>query len=390
MVTLSFRGLAKRGTRNPWLRAKRLSVLTNSRFLASTTAVLMMIAPRPHCRYNDGARHHDDRSRHGPIRPESPRHGPGDPPHARHRDARRRLPGLWRGRSPTTVHEADPSLDVEAAEHQGQHRERAAARGRPARHRARAGRGRARGASPASAARRPTSRSSPPCIRRPACSWCAADSPYRTHRRPHGQAGGVRRARAPASSSSPATCSTGSASTRRQDFQAIYLERAGDGPAMVLDGRAAALWGGGTGWPGFTTVAKAGGARFIAPTPDEIARILAKHAFLKPLTLPAGSYPGPGPSRSRPSARGASSWRARRSTTPSPTAWRARCTRAKPRSPRACRRPPRRRPPTPPPPSPRPDLLHPGVARYLREIGATALITSPRLRGEVDSPKPSG
>ena len=31
-----------------------------------------------------------------------------------------------------------------------------------------------------------------------------------------------------------------------KDFQAIYLDRAGDGPAMVLDGRAAALWGGGS------------------------------------------------------------------------------------------------------------------------------------------------
>ena len=43
---------------------------------------------------------------------------------------------------------------------------------------------------------------------------------------------------------------------QNKDFQAIYLERAGDGPAMVMDGRAAALWGGGSGWPGFTAVAK--------------------------------------------------------------------------------------------------------------------------------------
>ncbi len=44
-----------------------------------------------------------------------------------------------------------------------------------------------------------------------------------------------------------------------KDFQPIYLERAGDGPAMVLDGRAAALWGGGASWPGFTTVARSEG-----------------------------------------------------------------------------------------------------------------------------------
>src|SRR4051812_17105968 len=78
-----------------------------------------------------------------------------------------------------------------------------------------------------------------------------------------------------------------------EDFQSVYLDRAGDGPAMVLDGRAAALWGAGIGWPGFKTMSESpGGARFIAPDADEIARIKAKHAFLKPLTVPAGSYPG--------------------------------------------------------------------------------------------------
>ena len=77
-----------------------------------------------------------------------------------------------------------------------------------------------------------------------------------------------------------------------EDFKSIYLDRAGDGPAMVEDGRAAALWGAGIGWPGFSKMAEsASGARFIAPTADEIARIRAKHTFLKPLTIPAGSYP---------------------------------------------------------------------------------------------------
>src|SRR3954463_6134917 len=77
-----------------------------------------------------------------------------------------------------------------------------------------------------------------------------------------------------------------------EDFQSIYLDRAGDGPAMVLDGRAAALWGAGIGWPGFKTMSESpGGARFIAPDDDEIAHIKAKHPFLKSLTVPAGSYP---------------------------------------------------------------------------------------------------
>jgi uncharacterized protein len=76
-----------------------------------------------------------------------------------------------------------------------------------------------------------------------------------------------------------------------KDFDPIYLDRAGDGPAMVLDGRAVALWGGGIGWPGFTAVTSAGG-RLLAPDADGIRRIQAKHTFLKTLTVPAGSYPG--------------------------------------------------------------------------------------------------
>jgi TRAP transporter TAXI family solute receptor len=80
---------------------------------------------------------------------------------------------------------------------------------------------------------------------------------------------------------------------RDRDFQSIYLERAGDGPAMLGDGRVAALWGGGIGWPGFVAAAQMpGGARFIALSDREIDRILAKHKFLKLATVPAGSYPG--------------------------------------------------------------------------------------------------
>jgi TRAP transporter TAXI family solute receptor len=80
---------------------------------------------------------------------------------------------------------------------------------------------------------------------------------------------------------------------RDKDFTAVYVDRAGDGPAMVMDGRVAALWGGGTGWPGFTAVAEGSlGARFIAPSTEEAARIRAKHGFLKTLTIGPGSYPG--------------------------------------------------------------------------------------------------
>lgn len=78
-----------------------------------------------------------------------------------------------------------------------------------------------------------------------------------------------------------------------KSFDAVYLDRAGDGPAMVLDGSVAALWGGGVGWPGFTTMTKApGGARFIAPSAEEIKKIRERHPFLKEVTMPAHSYPG--------------------------------------------------------------------------------------------------
>jgi TRAP transporter TAXI family solute receptor len=78
-----------------------------------------------------------------------------------------------------------------------------------------------------------------------------------------------------------------------RDFEAIYLDKAGDGPKLVLEGSVAALWGAGIGWPGFTAVAQSPqGARFIVPDAGEIKRILAKHAFLKPLTVAAGGYPG--------------------------------------------------------------------------------------------------
>jgi uncharacterized protein len=77
-----------------------------------------------------------------------------------------------------------------------------------------------------------------------------------------------------------------------EDFKSIYLDRAGDGPAMVQDGRAAALWGAGVGWPGFAAMAERPvGARFIAPSAEDIARIRAKHTFLKPMTIPPNSYP---------------------------------------------------------------------------------------------------
>ena len=71
----------------------------------------------------------------------------------------------------------------------------------------------------------------------------------------------------------------------------ITLEKAADGPPMLNDGRAAAVWGAGVGWPAFTALAKAGG-RFVGPSADEIRQILAKNPSLQAVTLPAKSYPG--------------------------------------------------------------------------------------------------
>jgi hypothetical protein len=78
-----------------------------------------------------------------------------------------------------------------------------------------------------------------------------------------------------------------------RDFQAVFLDPAGDGPKMVMDGRVTALWGGGTGWPGFAAVAAGpAGGRFIVPDAAGIRQIQAKHPFLKTLTVPARSYAG--------------------------------------------------------------------------------------------------
>jgi uncharacterized protein len=74
-------------------------------------------------------------------------------------------------------------------------------------------------------------------------------------------------------------------------FEKITLEKAADGPPTLLDGRAAALFGAGVGWPAFAALAASGG-RFIAPTAAEIETILAKNPALRAVTLPARSYPG--------------------------------------------------------------------------------------------------
>jgi uncharacterized protein len=154
-----------------------------------------------------------------------------------------------------------------------------------------------------------------------------------------------------------------------KDFQAVYLDHAGDGPLMVEDGRVAALWGGGSGWPGFTAVAKSpAGARFIVPDAAQIQRIVTKHTLLKPMTIPANSYPG----QTEPmNSVGSWSFVIARPTLSDDTAYKlARAVHmgeaaiAK-RLPQASETTSANTVAS----APRVDLIHPGTQKYLREIG---------------------
>ncbi len=154
-----------------------------------------------------------------------------------------------------------------------------------------------------------------------------------------------------------------------EDFQSVYLDHVADAAPMLLDGRVAALWGAGVGWPGFTAVAASPeGARFIAPDKSEIARIRAKHSFLKPQTVPAGSYPG----QNQPiDSLGSWSFVLARANLPDETAYRlartlhgaeaALCKKLA----QACETTAENTVAA----APGVELIHPGVLRYFREIG---------------------
>jgi uncharacterized protein len=78
-----------------------------------------------------------------------------------------------------------------------------------------------------------------------------------------------------------------------KDFEAIYTENLVDGPVLILEGRASALWGAGNRWPGFVKIASdARGARFITPSEEQITRIVDKYPFMRRITVPAARYPG--------------------------------------------------------------------------------------------------
>ena len=78
-----------------------------------------------------------------------------------------------------------------------------------------------------------------------------------------------------------------------RDFQQIILDKAAEGPKLVIERKAEALWGAGIGWPGFVKVANGpAGGRFIPPSSEQIRQILNKHPHLQEMTVPAGTYKG--------------------------------------------------------------------------------------------------
>jgi hypothetical protein len=155
----------------------------------------------------------------------------------------------------------------------------------------------------------------------------------------------------------------------RKDFDAILLDKAGDGPPKVLDGSAAAMWGGGVGWPPFMSIAKGPqGGRFVSPSAEEIARIMAKHPFLKRTTMPAGSYPG-----QAGAVDSVGSWPfvLARASLPDEVAYRLARALHKGGGKLAARIDQARESTLENTlaAAPRQDLIHPGVLRYMREIG---------------------
>lgn len=156
---------------------------------------------------------------------------------------------------------------------------------------------------------------------------------------------------------------------RDKDFEAIFLDKAGDGPEMVMRGKTAALWGAGVGWPGFVAVSKGpAGARFIVPDAAEITRIQAKHPFLKTLTVPAGTYQG----QSEPIVSvGSWSFVLARPTLPDDVAYKLARALHKGEAAIASRLAQARETTAAntATAAPKRELIHPGVLRYLTEIG---------------------
>jgi uncharacterized protein len=149
----------------------------------------------------------------------------------------------------------------------------------------------------------------------------------------------------------------------------IILVKAADGPLMLMDGRAGAVWGAGVGWPAFAAIARQGG-RFIGPDAEEIKRILAKQPSLQPVTLPANSYPGQ--AQALPSV-GSWSYVFATEKLSEQTAYLLARAIHRAEAPLAARLEQARETTMANTlaAAPRRDLIHPGVLRYLKETGLT-------------------
>jgi TRAP transporter TAXI family solute receptor len=151
------------------------------------------------------------------------------------------------------------------------------------------------------------------------------------------------------------------------DIKPIVLEKAADGPPMLTDGRADALWGAGVGWPAFGALAKSG-ARFIAPSAAEIRTILEKNPALQAVTLPAKSYAGQ--DAALPSV-GSWSYVLAKPALPEEAAYLLARALHRAEAPFAARLEQARETTAANTiaAAPRPELIHPGVRRYLNEAG---------------------
>ncbi|HZQ72020.1 MAG TPA: TAXI family TRAP transporter solute-binding subunit [Burkholderiales bacterium] len=151
------------------------------------------------------------------------------------------------------------------------------------------------------------------------------------------------------------------------EVQEITLQKAEDGPPLLREGKAAAVWGAGVGWPAFGALAKEGG-RFVGLAQDEIETVLKKNPALQRVTLPANSYAGQ--SQALPSV-GSWSYVFARPGLAEETGYRlARAIhRAEPALGASLLQARETTLANTLSAAPRRDLLHPGVQRYLREIG---------------------
>jgi len=117
----------------------------------------------------------------------------------------------------------------------------------------------------------------------PGCSWVPGTAPYRTHRRPEGQADRLGRER------------LGFVVLARYVFDGLaWTSTRTSAPGSIwraratarrwCSRRAAAQWGGASAGGVRSDIEGPAGAALYHPTPEELKRVLAKYPFIKPIT----------------------------------------------------------------------------------------------------------